>query len=56
MCSRIRASGSYDQALMIIDEYVNITSVDDEIDENEDEDECFDEDEDEDFDMGDIQP
>ena len=56
MCSRIRASGSYDQALMIIDEYVNITSVDDEIDEDEDEDECFDEDEDEDFDIGDIQP
>lgn len=55
MCSRIRASGSYDQALMIIDEYVNITSVDDDIDEDEDEDECYDEDEDEDFDMGDIQ-
>lgn len=52
MCSRIRSSGSYGQALMIIDEYVNITSVDDEID--EDEDECFDEDEDEDFDMDEI--
>jgi len=52
MCSRIRASGSYDQALMIIDEYVNITSVDDDIDEDEDEDECYDEDEDEDMEIG----
>ncbi len=27
MCSRITSSGSYDEALSIIDEYVEITSV-----------------------------
>lgn len=52
MCNRIRESGSYDKALVIIGEYVNITSVDDEID--EDEGEKFDEDED--IGMGDIKP
>lgn len=30
MCGRITASGSYDEALSIIDEYVEITSVDEE--------------------------
>lgn len=30
MCSRITSSGSYDEALSIIDEYVEITSVDEE--------------------------
>ncbi len=30
MCSRITFSGSYDEALSIIDEYVEITSVDEE--------------------------
>ena len=30
MCGRITASGSYDEALGIIDEYVEITSVDEE--------------------------
>lgn len=30
MCSRITSSGSYDEALIIIDEYVEITSVDEE--------------------------
>jgi hypothetical protein len=30
MTSRVFGSGSYDEALMIIDEYVTITSVDDE--------------------------
>ena len=57
MSSRIMASGSYDEALCIIGEYVEITSVGDEdegfdedYDENEDED--FDEDEDEDFSEG----
>ena len=49
MCNRIRESGSYDKALVIIGEYVNITSVDD-----EDEVEEFDEDED--IGMGDIKP
>ena len=29
-CSRITSSGSYDEALSIIDEYVEITSVDEE--------------------------
>ena len=29
MCSRITSSGSYDEALSIIDEYVEITSADD---------------------------
>ncbi len=29
MASRVFSSGSYDEALMIIDEYVNFTSVDD---------------------------
>lgn len=37
MCDRIRESGSYDKALCIIGEYVNITSVDE--DEGEDYDE-----------------
>ena len=30
MCSRVTSSGSYDEALSIIDEYVEITSVDEE--------------------------
>ena len=30
MCDRITSSGSYDEALSIIDEYVEITSADDE--------------------------
>ena len=30
MCSRITSSGSYDEALSIIDEYVEITSVNEE--------------------------
>ena len=30
MCSRITSSGSYDEARSIIDEYVEITSVDEE--------------------------
>lgn len=30
MCSRITSSGSYDEALSIIDEYVEITSADEE--------------------------
>lgn len=30
MCSRITSSGSYDEALSIIDEYAEITSVDEE--------------------------
>lgn len=30
MCNRITSSGSYDEALSIIDEYVEITSVDEE--------------------------
>ena len=38
MCARVTASGSYDEALGIIREYVNVTSVDDE-DEDLDEDE-----------------
>ena len=38
MCSRITSSGSYDEALSIIDEYVEITSVDDEECEEETED------------------
>ena len=29
MCDRITSSGSYDEALSIIDEYVEITSADD---------------------------
>lgn len=38
MCERIRASGSYSEALNIIGDYVNITSADDvDIDETEDE-------------------
>lgn len=35
MCDRITQSGSYGEALNIIGEYVNITSVDDEIEEEE---------------------
>ena len=38
MCSRITSSGSYDEALSIIDEYVEITSVDEEECEEETED------------------
>ena len=38
MCSRITSSGSYDEALGIIDEYVEITSVDEEECEEETED------------------
>lgn len=45
MSARIMASGSYDEALWIIGEYVEITSVDD-VDEN------FDEDDEEDLDDG----
>lgn len=30
MSSRVYSNGSYDKALMVIDEYVNIKSVDDE--------------------------
>ncbi len=45
MTDRIYASGSYDKALCIIGDYVNITSVDD--DEGEDMDDCQDYDEDE---------
>ena len=44
MCKRITASGSYDEALNIIGEYVNIVSAED-----------MDEDEDQDFGMGGIQ-
>lgn len=36
MCDRIRESGSYDKALCIIGEYVNITSTEDDgMDEDE---------------------
>ena len=57
MSSRIMASGSYDEALCIIGEYVEITSADEENerfdeDYDEDEDEDFNEDEDEDFSEG----
>ncbi len=57
MSSRIMASGSYDEALCIIGEYVEITSVDEEdegFDDDYDEDEAedFNEDEDEDFSEG----
>ena len=37
MCERITSSGDYNKALCIIGEYVNITSVDDDMDESEDE-------------------
>ena len=37
MCDRITSSGDYNKALCIIGEYVNITSVDDDMDESEDE-------------------
>lgn len=37
MCNRIHKSGSYNEALCILDEYVNITSVDDTEDEEYDE-------------------
>lgn len=43
MCDRIRSSGSYDKALCIIGEYVNITSVDDDEDMDEDENLDYDE-------------
>ena len=48
MRQRVMDGGSYDKALCIIGEYVNITSVDDE-DFDEDEDEDYYEDEDEEF-------
>lgn len=48
MCSRITSCGSYHKALGIIDEYVNITSVDEDVNEDE---ECDEYDEDFDFDM-----
>ncbi len=48
MTDRIYESGSYDQALGIIGEYVNITSVDDGEDEDMDDGEDYDEDYDED--------
>ena len=41
MCQRIHASGSYGEALNIIGDYVNITSVDDGEDEGEDDDEDY---------------
>jgi len=50
MCSRITSSGSYSEALCIIGEYVNITSVDDdecESEYEENEDDYFDDEEDE---------
>lgn len=37
MCDRITSSGDYNKALCIIGEYVNITSVDDDMEESEDE-------------------
>ena len=37
MCDRITSSGDYNKALCIIGEYVNITSVDDDMEEREDE-------------------
>ena len=37
MCERITSSGDYNKALCIIGEYVNITSVDDDMEESEDE-------------------
>ena len=37
MCERITSSSDYNKALCIIGEYVNITSVDDDMDESEDE-------------------
>ena len=43
MCGRITSSGSYAEALNIIGEYVNITSVDDVEDESEDYDEEYEE-------------
>lgn len=36
MCSKITQSGSYDKALSILGEYVNITSIDEEMNEYED--------------------
>lgn len=36
MCSKITQSGSYDEALSVLGEYVNITSIDKEMDECED--------------------
>lgn len=50
MCERITASGSYGDALCIIGDYVNITSVDDVEDDSEDDYYHEDEDEDEDCD------
>ena len=36
MCSRITSSGSYYEALIVIGEYIEITSIDDEQTEDED--------------------
>ncbi len=55
MCDRIRQSGSYGEALNIIGEYINITSVDDE-EPSEDESLDQDQDDDGDIDMGGIKP
>ena len=44
MCSRITSCGSYYEALGIIGEYVNITSVDEDEDEEYDEDDEYDDD------------
>ena len=42
MCEKIRQSGSYSEALCILGDYVNITSVDDEESEDEDYDDDYD--------------
>ncbi|MCQ4770277.1 hypothetical protein NE579_07350 [Intestinimonas massiliensis] len=52
MSARVFASGSYHEALGIIGEYVNITSVEDGLDEDEYYDEDYDEDYDEEADEG----
>ena len=46
MKERIMASGSYDMALCIIGEYVNITSIDDDEDEDDSEDDYYGKDDD----------
>jgi len=52
MSARVFVSGSYHEALGIIGEYVNITSVEDDLDEDEEYDDCYDEDCEEKIDEG----